>query len=50
MKQKVSQVIYMGFITILISMLIFLSFSMVSCKSLQQTKGYEQYESNTYWK
>lgn len=48
--KKSNDVVYMSFVTILMIMLIFISFSMVSCKSLQKTKGYENYEMNTDWK
>lgn len=48
--KRANEIIYMNFLTILMIMLIFLSFSMVSCKSLQKTKGYENYIINTDWK
>lgn len=48
--KKANEITYMSTITILMIMLIFLSFSMVSCKSLQKTKGYENYKVNTDWK
>jgi ABC-type transporter Mla subunit MlaD len=50
MKQKANETIYMGFLIILLLSLVFLSFSMVSCKSLEKERGYENYKVNTDWK